>query len=193
MCRCGKWCSLDGRAFLHSIVPQHNLSGICSAQNQVGMETGECGGQHSALTMEYVLGRRLLKLSVPHQDDAIWIVGRFFVVVVGSEQQLRKLWRPIQWRNNAVLGPSLVEECTIKRQSLMRLFVSTKRLRCILKTVNIIFFLQSIFSRSTAVVGVNINSLANGTFHKSSRPVHEMLEVLRQDNHLLLLLAQFFD
>jgi hypothetical protein len=49
---------------------------------------------------------------------------------------------------------------------------------------------QSLLPRSAAVVGVKVDVLEQHPLHDAPRPVDEVLELLRQDDHLLLLLAQ---
>lgn len=43
------------------------------------------------LAVEDVLWCGLLKFDVPHKGNAIWFMGRIFVVVVRGDQQLRVL------------------------------------------------------------------------------------------------------
>lgn len=50
-----------------------------------------CAGKEPYLTVEDVLGRRLLVLHVPHQGHAVRLVGGVLVVVVRGDQQLRIL------------------------------------------------------------------------------------------------------
>lgn len=80
---------LNRCSFLHPIIPEYDLTGISSAQNQVRVELGEAGRHDGTLTVEHILGGVFLELSVPHNDHSVRLVGRLFVIVIGSYHQLR--------------------------------------------------------------------------------------------------------
>lgn len=100
--------------------------------------------------MKDVLWCGLLELDVPHEGDAVRLVRRVFVVVVGGNQQLGVLSRgeheetaqgdsweppvcvahlrgPVQAGDDAMLGPVLVVEESAQRQAGPRAQVSGKR------------------------------------------------------------------
>jgi len=101
--RGAEWRTLDGRALLDAIVPQHNLARIGAAEDQVGIELGKAGGHHRALTVEDILGRGLLELGVPHHHHAVRLIGALLVVVIGGHHQLREVGGPVHAGDATIL------------------------------------------------------------------------------------------
>lgn len=84
-------CPLNRRSLLHPVVPEYNLPGVRSAEDQVRVELGEAGRHDGTLTVEHVLRGVLLELGVPNDDHTVRLVRRFLVVVVRRDHQLREV------------------------------------------------------------------------------------------------------
>ena len=67
--------------------------------------------------MKDVLRRGLLEPGVPHEADAVRIVGSVRVLVIRGAHELRERHRPIHGGHHSVLGPALVEKVPVQRQA----------------------------------------------------------------------------
>lgn len=115
--------ALYGRPLLHPVVPEDDLARVRAAEYEVRMEPGEGRGHDGRLTVEDELGRRLLELGVPDETDAVRIVGRVVVVVVGGDQELGELGRPVHRGDATVARPALVVEEAVQPETLVALVV----------------------------------------------------------------------
>jgi hypothetical protein len=96
MCAIAQWRPLDGCSLLNAIVPEHNLSRVCAAKNQIWVELGKARRHDGTLTMKHVLWCLFFEFCVPHDDNAIRFIWTFFVVVIGSYHQFWEMGRPIE-------------------------------------------------------------------------------------------------
>ena len=87
------------------------------------MKPGEGGGHDGRLTVKDKLGRRLLELGVPDEADAIRIVRRVVVVVVGGDEELRELGRPVHRRYAAIARPAFIVKHPVQPEALVALVV----------------------------------------------------------------------
>ena len=61
---------LDRSSLVVSVIPQHDLAAVGSAQDKVRVESSEDRSHHGGLAVEYVLGSSLFEPGVPNQTDA---------------------------------------------------------------------------------------------------------------------------
>lgn len=115
--------ALYGRPLRHPVVPENDLTRISAAEYEVRVKPGERRRHHGRLTVEYELGRRLFKLCIPDQANAVRIVGIVVVAVVRGGQEFRELGRPVHGRDAPVARPALVVEGAVQPQALVRLVV----------------------------------------------------------------------
>lgn len=77
MGRSTQWCALYWGAFLYTIVPNNNLTGISTAEDEIWLEFSEACRHHGALAVEDILWCLLLVFGIPYYHNTIGFVGRF--------------------------------------------------------------------------------------------------------------------